>query len=205
MKSARRSVCTASCRPPLRRSKRKSRAPTRPTKRSPRRSRSIASFARFKIAKRSSSARSWARTSKRCSPSSTRRPSVKPRRATPRSTSSRAVSRFRPTRSRVPTRKRPFAQPAGRARPKTLTETIRFAKATVLVGLSGQPRAFDAGVVGAILESTPRPIVFRLSNPNASCEVVARAIEDGVAWIDRCAKEDIGALVAARFWNARYV
>ncbi len=191
--------------------------------------------------------------------------------------------------------KRPFAQPAGRTRPATLTETVRFAKATVLIGLSGQPRAFDASVVGAMRESTPRPIVFPLSNPNASCEadpadvlawtngqaivatgspfgpsigqgnnafvfpglglgaviaetrevtdgmvqdaayalarfteerwadrvyppiaalreaslrvassVVARAIEDGVARIDRRSRDDIDALVRERFWHPRY-
>jgi len=66
--------------------------------------------------------------------------------------------------------KRPFARPAGSARPETLTDAVRCARATTLIGLSGQPRTFDESVVTAMLEWTPRPIVFPLSNPNASCE-----------------------------------
>jgi malate dehydrogenase (oxaloacetate-decarboxylating) len=66
--------------------------------------------------------------------------------------------------------KRPFAQAPHASRPTTLGDTVRAASATVLIGLSGQARAFDQGVVTEMLEVTPRPIVFALSNPNASCE-----------------------------------
>ncbi len=82
--------------------------------------------------------------------------------------------------------KRPFAQArsaiAGwkleNAEPN-LIETIKHAGATVLLGLSGQPRTFDEGVIRAIHANTERPIVFPLSNPTSSCEAVPA---DVFAW-----------------------
>ncbi len=51
-----------------------------------------------------------------------------------------------------------------------LVETIAGSKATALLGLSGQPRAFTEEVVRAMAKNTARPIVFPLSNPTSSCE-----------------------------------
>jgi malate dehydrogenase (oxaloacetate-decarboxylating) len=51
-----------------------------------------------------------------------------------------------------------------------LVETIRNAGATVLLGLSGQPGAFDEQVVRQMAENHKWPIVFPLSNPTASAE-----------------------------------
>jgi malate dehydrogenase (oxaloacetate-decarboxylating) len=51
-----------------------------------------------------------------------------------------------------------------------LVETIRNAKATVLLGLSGQPGAFDEPVVRAMAENHKWPIIFPLSNPTSSAE-----------------------------------
>ncbi len=72
--------------------------------------------------------------------------------------------------------KRPFAQDPARiagtnGKPATLLETIRGARATVLVGLSGQPGAFDEASIRAMAANTDRPIVFPLSNPTSSIEV----------------------------------
>ncbi len=57
-----------------------------------------------------------------------------------------------------------------------LESTIRQAKATVLLGLSGQPGTFTDSIVRALLPNTPRPIVFALSNPTSSCEAQPKDI-----------------------------
>ncbi len=82
--------------------------------------------------------------------------------------------------------KRPFAQPPDgvadwrtRGEVPTLLETIENAKATVLLGLSGQPGAFDEDVAVAMAKNTARPVIFPLSNPTSSAE--ARP-EDLIAW-----------------------
>lgn len=54
----------------------------------------------------------------------------------------------------------------------TLHETIRGARATVLLGLSGQAGAFDEAAVRAVGENAARPVVFPLSNPTTSCEAL---------------------------------
>ncbi|HZA49600.1 MAG TPA: NAD-dependent malic enzyme [Myxococcaceae bacterium] len=63
----------------------------------------------------------------------------------------------------------------------SLVETIRGAKATVLLGLSGVGGSFDEQVVRAIAENTERPIIFALSNPTTNCEADPR---DLVRWTD---------------------
>jgi malate dehydrogenase (oxaloacetate-decarboxylating) len=84
--------------------------------------------------------------------------------------------------------KRPFAQSAEAVRAwsasggtPTLLEAVRGAKATVLLGLSGQGGQFDEPLVTAMLEHAERPIVFPLSNPTANTEVHP---EDLVRWTD---------------------
>ena len=52
----------------------------------------------------------------------------------------------------------------------SLLETIENSGATVLLGLSGQPGAFDETIVKAVARNCERPIVFPLSNPTSSCE-----------------------------------
>ena len=51
-----------------------------------------------------------------------------------------------------------------------LVDTIRNARATVLLGLSGRPDAFNEEVVRAMAENHERPIIFPLSNPTSSAE-----------------------------------
>jgi malate dehydrogenase (oxaloacetate-decarboxylating) len=51
-----------------------------------------------------------------------------------------------------------------------LVETIRNAKATVLLGLSGRAGAFDEEVVRTMGENHKWPIIFPLSNPTSSAE-----------------------------------
>jgi malate dehydrogenase (oxaloacetate-decarboxylating) len=65
-----------------------------------------------------------------------------------------------------------------------LLETVREAKATALIGLSGQPRAFGEDVIRQLAKNVERPIVFPLSNPSSLCEALP---EDLFAWTEgRC-------------------
>jgi len=61
----------------------------------------------------------------------------------------------------------------------SLLETVTNAKATGIIGLSGQAGAFDETVVRAVLANSPAPIVFPLSNPTVNSEAVP---EDVYAW-----------------------
>jgi malate dehydrogenase (oxaloacetate-decarboxylating) len=62
-----------------------------------------------------------------------------------------------------------------------LVETICNAKATVLLGLSGRPGAFDEAVVRAMADNHKWPIIFPLSNPTSSAEATP---EDIFRWTD---------------------
>jgi malate dehydrogenase (oxaloacetate-decarboxylating) len=80
--------------------------------------------------------------------------------------------------------KRSFAQPAARVADwggTDLRTVVEKARATALLGLSGQAGAFDEGVVRALARNTARPIVFALSNPTSSCEATPA---DVLAWTD---------------------
>jgi malate dehydrogenase (oxaloacetate-decarboxylating) len=77
--------------------------------------------------------------------------------------------------------KQPFAQdlaalpwPASQA--PGLLETVGGARATVIIGLSGQARAFDERVVRAV--AGPRPVVFSLSNPTSITEALPADVMD---------------------------
>jgi malate dehydrogenase (oxaloacetate-decarboxylating) len=84
--------------------------------------------------------------------------------------------------------KRPFAQAAARvagwaagAGSPSLLETIRGAKASVLIGLSGQPGAFPEEAIRAVAANVDRPVIFPMSNPTSSSEAVPA---DVFAWTD---------------------
>ncbi len=89
--------------------------------------------------------------------------------------------------------KRPFAKDRARIDGWTGTDllsTVKHAKATVLLGLSGQPGAFDEAVVRAAAANAERPIVFALSNPTSSCEALPA---DVFAWTDGRARVATGS------------
>lgn len=68
-----------------------------------------------------------------------------------------------------------------------ILDCVREGKATVMLGLSGQPGAFPEAVVRACAANCERPIIFPLSNPTSSSEAVPA---DLFAWTDgkvRCA------------------
>jgi malate dehydrogenase (oxaloacetate-decarboxylating) len=80
--------------------------------------------------------------------------------------------------------KRGFAQPSGRipatpGRAPTLFETIRGARATVLLGLSGQPGSFDEASIRAMADNCERPVICPLSNPTSSVEATPEQL---LAW-----------------------
>ncbi len=62
-----------------------------------------------------------------------------------------------------------------------LVQAIRTLKPTVLIGVSGTPRAFTEPVVQAMTQCNPRPVVFALSNPTSKAECTA---EEAYAWSD---------------------
>jgi malate dehydrogenase (oxaloacetate-decarboxylating) len=71
--------------------------------------------------------------------------------------------------------KREFAQPRAQLAgwgegPFDLAQTIEKGKATVLLGLSGQPGTFTEPMVRALCANVERPVVFPLSNPTSACE-----------------------------------
>jgi malate dehydrogenase (oxaloacetate-decarboxylating) len=62
-----------------------------------------------------------------------------------------------------------------------LLDVARNAKATTLIGVSGQAGAFTEPVIRAMAAGTPRPVVFPLSNPTARSEA---SPADVLAWTD---------------------
>ena len=52
----------------------------------------------------------------------------------------------------------------------SLLDTVVNAKATVLIGTSGQPETFTEDIARAMIANTPRPIIFPLSNPTSKTE-----------------------------------
>jgi malate dehydrogenase (oxaloacetate-decarboxylating) len=80
--------------------------------------------------------------------------------------------------------KKGFAQPRDRVAswgtgPIDLSRTIEKGKATVLLGLSGQPGTFSEAMVRAMCVNVERPVVFPLSNPTTSCEATPAQL---LAW-----------------------
>jgi malate dehydrogenase (oxaloacetate-decarboxylating) len=52
----------------------------------------------------------------------------------------------------------------------TLLDTVRNAKPTTLIGVSGQPGSFSEQIVRAMAENNRRPVIFPLSNPTSRAE-----------------------------------
>jgi malate dehydrogenase (oxaloacetate-decarboxylating) len=62
-----------------------------------------------------------------------------------------------------------------------LEETIVNGRATILLGLSGQPGTFTEVHVRALLKNTAQPVIFPLSNPTSACEATP---EELLRWSD---------------------
>jgi len=63
----------------------------------------------------------------------------------------------------------------------TLAEAVEVVKPTILIGVSGQPRAFTQPLVARMAALNPRPVVFALSNPTSKAECTA---EEAYRWSD---------------------
>jgi malate dehydrogenase (oxaloacetate-decarboxylating) len=59
----------------------------------------------------------------------------------------------------------------------TLLDTVRHARPTTLIGVSGQPGAFSEDVVRAMAAAHRRPVIFPLSNPTSRAEATPADIE----------------------------
>ncbi len=80
----------------------------------------------------------------------------------------------------------------------SLLETVKEAKVTVLLGLSGQRGAFGEEVVRAVAANTPYPVVFALSNPTANSEAVP---EDIYRWTEGRALVATGSPFEDVMWS----
>ncbi len=58
----------------------------------------------------------------------------------------------------------------------TLKEVVQFARPSILIGVSGQPRLFSEEVVRAMAENAERPIIFPLSNPLSRVEAIPQQV-----------------------------
>jgi malic enzyme len=80
--------------------------------------------------------------------------------------------------------KREFAWPAEMAAAKgmpkgsarDLETVVRLMKPTVLIGTSGEPGTFTEGVIRAVADGVPRPVIFPMSNPTSQTEAHPRDI-----------------------------
>jgi malate dehydrogenase (oxaloacetate-decarboxylating)/malate dehydrogenase (oxaloacetate-decarboxylating)(NADP+) len=62
-----------------------------------------------------------------------------------------------------------------------LSQVIEWAKPTVLLGLSGMAGAFTEDVVKAMMQHSPQPVIFPLSNPTSMAEATPENI---IRWTD---------------------
>lgn len=83
-----------------------------------------------------------------------------------------------------------------------LLETVRHAKPTVLIGVSGQSGAFTEEVVRAMAQNTPRPIIFPLSNPTSRSEATPQQLLD---WTNGQAIIGTGSPFDDVPWNGKKV
>ena len=81
-----------------------------------------------------------------------------------------------------------------------MMDTIRNAKVTALMGLSGQGGSFNERVIEAVKENTPNPIIFALSNPTDLTEVLPH---DAICWTDGAATVATGSPFAPVEWKGK--
>ena len=68
----------------------------------------------------------------------------------------------------------PLQQPAA----ISLLDVMNNARATTLIGVTGQPGAFSESIVRAMASHTERPVIFPLSNPTARAEATPQDLLD---------------------------
>ncbi|KAL0214749.1 hypothetical protein P9112_006933 [Eukaryota sp. TZLM1-RC] len=73
----------------------------------------------------------------------------------------------------------PYAHESVPQECKSLMETVKMVKPTMLVGLGAQPRVFTQEVVEEVMKHCDRPIIMALSNPTTKMEITAA---DAYTW-----------------------
>ena len=81
-----------------------------------------------------------------------------------------------------------------------MMDVVRNAKVTALMGLSGQGGSFNQRIIEAVMENTPRPIVFALSNPTDLIEILPK---DAICWSDARAIVATGSPFDAVEWKGK--
>ena len=84
----------------------------------------------------------------------------------------------------------------------SLLDVVKNAKATTLIGVSGQAGAFSEEAVRAMAAAVERPIIFPLSNPTSRSEATPA---DLLNWTEGRALIGTGSPFAAVNWNGREV
>lgn len=83
-----------------------------------------------------------------------------------------------------------------------LTDVIRNAKPTVLIGVSGQQGAFSEDAVRAMAKHAARPIIFPLSNPTSRSEATPQQL---LEWTEGRAIVGTGSPFPPVEWNGRRI
>ena len=81
-----------------------------------------------------------------------------------------------------------------------MMDVVRNAKVTALMGLSGQGGSFNQRIIEAVMENTPRPIIFALSNPTDLTEILPK---DAICWSDAHAIVATGSPFEAVEWKGK--
>jgi len=84
----------------------------------------------------------------------------------------------------------------------SLLDTVRNAKPTVLIGVSGQAGAFTEQVVREMAKYTARPVIFPLSNPTSRSEATP---QDLLNWTEGRALIGTGSPFAPAYFNGKQV
>ncbi|MBI5179594.1 MAG: NAD-dependent malic enzyme [Nitrospinae bacterium] len=58
----------------------------------------------------------------------------------------------------------------------SLEDTVKNGKVTVLIGVSAQPGSFTNALIDQMIQNTPEPVIFTLSNPTSKCEADPRKV-----------------------------
>jgi malate dehydrogenase (oxaloacetate-decarboxylating) len=82
----------------------------------------------------------------------------------------------------------------------SLEDVVRAFRPDVLIGTTGEAGSFHEGVVRAMAESSPRPVLFALSNPSSRVEALPADI---LAWSEGRALIATGSPFGAQQWKGR--
>jgi malate dehydrogenase (oxaloacetate-decarboxylating) len=82
----------------------------------------------------------------------------------------------------------------------SLEDVVRAFRPDVLIGTTGEAGSFDEGVVRAMADASPRPVVFALSNPSSRVEALPADI---LAWSEGRAVIATGSPFGPQQWQGQ--